>query len=44
MERLLQSVEDEAGVRGAAGAPTDDPPGVGVDDKGDVDEPAQVAT
>ena len=38
MKRLFQSVQDK--VRGGcpAGPPTDDPPGVGVDDEGDIDE------
>ena len=39
MERLFESVQDEVGVRCPAGSPADDPPGVGVDDEGDVDEP-----
>ena len=37
-QRLLQRVEDEAGMRAAADAPADDTTGVGVDDEGDVDE------
>ena len=39
VQRLLQGVQDEAGMGRAAGAPADDPPGVGVDDEGDIDEP-----
>ena len=39
MERLFESVQDEVGVRCPAGSPADDPPGVDVDDEGDVDEP-----
>ena len=38
MQSLLQRVEHEAGVRRARHPPADDPPGVGVDDEGDVDE------
>src|SRR5690606_15725840 len=38
-KRLFQRIQHEAGIRGSAGAPTDDPPGVSVDDEGDVDEP-----
>jgi hypothetical protein len=38
LQGLLEGVQDEAGVGGAADAPADDPPGVGVDHKGDVDE------
>ena len=38
MERLLQSVEDEAGLSGAGDQPTDNPAGERVDDEGDVDE------
>ena len=44
MKRLLQRIQDEAGMRRPAGAPADDPPGIGVDDEGDVTKPAQVAT
>ena len=39
MKRLFRSIEDEAGMRRRAGAPAYDPFGVGIDDKGDVDEP-----
>lgn len=39
MKRLLQGIEDEAGMCRAAGSPANDPPGVGIDDEGDVDEP-----
>src|SRR5271155_3273773 len=38
MERLLESVQDEARMRCPAGSPADDPPRVGVDDEGDIDE------
>ena len=38
MERLLQGVENEVGVRRPAGSPADDPSGVSVDDEGDIDE------
>ena len=38
MERLFEGVQDEVGVRRPAGPPADDPPGVGVDDEGDIDE------
>ena len=38
VERLLQGVEDEAGMGGAGHPPADDPPGERVDDEGDVDE------
>jgi hypothetical protein len=39
MKRLLQGVENEAGMRRSTRSPTDDPPGVGIDDESDVDEP-----
>jgi hypothetical protein len=40
VRRPLQGVEHEAGARGPARSPTDDPPGGGVDDEDedDVDE------
>lgn len=38
---LLQGVQDEAGVVGAADAATDDAPGIGVDDEGHIDKPRQ---
>jgi hypothetical protein len=38
MKCLFQGVEDEAGMRRPAGSPVDDPPVIGVDDEGDVDE------
>ena len=38
VKRLLQGIQHEAGMRGPADPPADDPPGVGVDDEGDVDE------
>src|SRR3546814_12497547 len=39
VSRLLKRIQHEAGIRRPAGAPADDPPGVGIDDKGDIDEP-----
>ncbi len=39
MKRLFQGIQDEAGMRGPAGSPADNPSGVGVDDEGHVDEP-----
>src|SRR6185437_11745926 len=38
MKRLFQSVQDKVRMGCPAGPPTDDPPGVGVDDEGDIDE------
>src|SRR5882757_4144631 len=38
MQRLLQRVEHEAGVRRARDPPAHDPAGIGVDHKGDVDK------
>ena len=38
MQRLLQRIEHEAGMRRPRHAPADDAAGVGVDDEGDVDE------
>ena len=38
MQRLLERIQHEAGMRRPAGAPADDPAGVGVDDEGDVDK------
>ena len=38
MERLLQGVQDKVRMCCPAGPPTDDPPGVSVDDEGDIDE------
>src|SRR5271168_1357722 len=38
VERLFQSVQDKLGMGRSAGPPADDPPDVGVDDEGDVDE------
>jgi hypothetical protein len=38
MESLLEGVEHEAGMRRAAGPPTDHAAGKDVDDEGDVDE------
>src|SRR6476659_188319 len=38
MQCLLQRVEHEAGVRRARDPPANDPPGIGVDHKGDVDK------
>ena len=39
VKRLFQGIEDEAGMSCPAGPPTDDPPGIGIDDECDVDEP-----
>jgi hypothetical protein len=39
MQRLLQSIKDEAGVCRLRHLPADDAPGEGVDDEGHVDEP-----
>lgn len=39
VQRLLGRIQNEAGMRRPAGAPADDPAGIGVDDEGDVDEP-----
>ena len=39
VKRLLQGIEDEAGMSRPAGPPANDPPSIGVDDEGDVDEP-----
>ena len=36
MERLLEGVQDEVGVRRPAGSAADDPPRIGVDDEGDL--------
>jgi hypothetical protein len=44
VKSLLQGIQHEAGVRRPAGLPADDPPRIGIDDEGDVDEPRQVAT
>ncbi len=38
VQRLLQGIEDEAGMGRARYPPADDAPGEGVDDEGDVDE------
>src|ERR1700733_8557755 len=38
MQGLLQRIEDEARMGGAADPPADDPAGEGVDDEGDIDE------
>src|SRR3984957_2154983 len=38
MERLFESVQDEARMRCPAGSSANDPPRVGVDDEGDIDE------
>ena len=38
MERLLQGVENEVGVRRPAGSLADDPPRISVDYEGDIDE------
>ena len=36
VQRLFQSIEDEAAMRRPSGSPADDPPSISVDDKGDV--------
>jgi hypothetical protein len=36
IKHWLQGIEDEAGMGRPAGPPIDDPPGVDIDDKGDV--------
>ena len=38
MERLLQSIQDKAGVCGARYPSANDPPGKGVDDESHIDE------
>ena len=38
MKRLFEGVQDKVRMRCPAGPPTDDPPGVCVDDEGDIDE------
>src|SRR6202158_3586250 len=38
MQSLLESIEHEAGMCRSRNTPADDAPGVGIDDKGDVDE------
>lgn len=38
MYHLCQNIEDKAGMRGPIGRAAEDPPGVGVTDKGHVDE------
>ena len=39
VERLFERIQDEAGVCRPAGPPAYDPPSIGIDDEGDVDEP-----
>src|SRR3954453_20132264 len=39
VERLFQGIQDKAGLGRARHPPADDPPGEGIDDKGDIDEP-----
>ena len=39
VKRLFQCIEDKAGMRGTACSSANDPPSIGVDDEGDVDEP-----
>ena len=39
VQGLLQRIEDEAGMGCPADPPADDPPGEGVDDEGDIDDP-----
>src|SRR5579863_8987886 len=38
MERLFEGVQNEVRMRRPAGSPADDPPRIGVDDEGDIDE------
>ena len=38
MKRLLERIENKAGMRPPADPPADDPPGKGVNDEGDIDE------
>jgi len=38
MKRLLEGIENEAGMRRPARPPANDTPGKGVDDEGDIDE------
>ncbi len=38
MDGLLERVEYKSGMRGATDTPADDPAGVGIDDKGHIDE------
>jgi hypothetical protein len=44
MKGLFQRIQDETGMRGPAGSPTDNPPGVGIGDEGHTDEPSQGRT
>lgn len=39
MHRLLQGIENEAGMRRGADAPADDAARIGINDEGDIDEP-----
>src|SRR5690606_5559532 len=39
VKRLFKRIQHEAGMRRPAGPPANDPPGISVDDEGDVDEP-----
>ena len=39
VERLFQGIQDKAGLGRARHPQADDPPGEGIDDKGDIDEP-----
>ena len=39
VKRLFRGIEDEAGMSRPAGPPTHDPPSIGIDDEGDIDEP-----
>ena len=38
MERLFEGAQDEVRMRRPTGSPADDPPRIGVDDEGDIDE------
>jgi hypothetical protein len=37
VECLFERIEDKAGMRRPVGTPANNPPGIGVDDEGDVD-------
>ena len=39
VKRLFERIQHEAGMGRPAGPPADDPPSIGIDDEGDVDEP-----
>jgi hypothetical protein len=39
VKRLFQGIEHEVGMRRLAGPPAHEPPSIGIDDEGDLDEP-----